>query len=92
MKPSEQFANLRQAAEAMGDCQDKADLLALFKVADELHGAVDEALETIKKMGEMNEEVQRDLRWLRKWRPLLSRLQEEKVVSLERARRSDANL
>ncbi len=100
MKPSEQFANLRQAAEAMGDCQDKADLLALFEEADGLHDRMatfDVVIDAVKKIGRIERRrIEHEIEWLQKWRPMLEyfdqKRQEEKVVPLQRARESDASI
>jgi hypothetical protein len=68
MKPSERFADLKQAVEDMGEGQDKQDLLALFQLADKQHdiirafdGCKQSLNVTTRKMG-------RELADLRAWR------------------------
>jgi hypothetical protein len=96
VRPSEQFANLRQAAEAMDDCQDKTDLLALFELADELWYTVDSFGIVARLLKRQGDALMQDVKWFRKWRPLLEHMElirhEEKVVPLQRARESDANV
>ncbi len=80
----------------MDDCQDRTDLLALFTVADKLHDRVEDSDRVVHNLKRTVYDENKKLEWLQKWRPMLEYFekvkQEEKVVSLERARRSDANL
>ncbi len=89
MKPSEQFADLRRAAEAMDDCQDKADLLALFRTADGLF----ETVRIIHKLRSQDKRLKKNLQWLWKWRPMFKyfehTMEKEKIVPL---RKGDADI
>lgn len=100
MKPSEQFADLKAAAEGLGRGQDRDDILALFQCADGLYDRVSEFNKVITNMRAVAKVQQRELKLelqrFRKWLPLLEHFdrieKEEKIVPLETARRSETTI
>lgn len=91
MKPSEQFAELKLAVESMEEGQDKADLLALFQCADNLHRRVENfkwAISGVKKMiTRQNNKMDEFFSGLKIWVPLLKSLDKPhmggKVVDID---------
>jgi hypothetical protein len=94
VRPSERFADLKKAAEGMGDCKDKEDLLALFEVADRQHDIIREFRNCKDGMRSFSIKMGQELADLRRWRqrflPMIELPPEEdKVVPL---RRKDADV
>ena len=72
MKPSEQFADLKEGVEAMAEGQDKADLLALFCLADSLHCKVEGFMQMVEAVKAQGDELEQLLSWRKKWECFLS--------------------
>ena len=90
MKPSELFADLKADAEGMDDCKDRADLLALFVLADQLHDKVEgfgHAVGAVKGMLARSDKHFRELLdWRIARRGMIERVTEEplKVIEIDR--------
>jgi hypothetical protein len=97
VKPSERFSELKTAAEALEEGQDKSDLLALFQMADALHRKVEcfgLAVGGVKNMiRSQNKHFEIMTEWLEKWKPMLESFEykrtKEKIVPFTRTRESD---
>jgi hypothetical protein len=95
VKPSEQFADLKAAADKLEQGQDRDDILALFQCADGLYdrvSAFDTVIINMRAVARKQQIASKlELEWFRKWLPLLEHFdrikKKEKVVSLEEARR-----
>lgn len=94
-KPSEQFADLYAAAQAMEEGQDKSDLLELFAMADHLYDH-DQRFQFMiqmfkKSFGTHRRELKRTIEWRKKWEILLERLGEDpaqvKVIDMDEVKK-----
>ena len=89
-KPSEQFPELLEAAQAMEDGKDRSDLLYLFAIADRLHEKV-EAFDDVIRQLRINEKrfkskIEKELAQMHKWTSLLEffdRRRTAKVINMD---------
>jgi len=87
-KPSEQFADLRVIVEEMPDGKDKADLLALFELADQLHRKAVCFVYVVTGLRAYNKRIRVEfedvLKWRTKWLPLLRYLEKGEADGLNK--------